>query len=211
MIQIKSQKCKINSKTCCYIWIDFGWHSTADPVSLPCSPATHWRKQPRHQTSTRTPQYRDSSTELRLGIETARWVTAVRREWDGTEWHCEQLSLKFIWYKGIKVVKLLSISSSTCIAGLILGLRPANERHYYKVMHSLIGWVQTWNQPCIVCLVKGFNSIYEVRLIWFQNDYIIIVHPSHVDHVFYVNTMAADALTIVFEMDNIARLSANMI
>ena len=53
--------------------------------------------------------------------------------------------------------------------------------------------------------------MYEVRLIWFQTDYIIIVHPSHVDHVFYVNTMVADALTTVFVMDNIAMLSANMI
>ena len=28
-------------------------------------------------------------------------------------------------------------------SGLILGLCPANERHHYKVMQSLIGWVQT--------------------------------------------------------------------
>ena len=28
-------------------------------------------------------------------------------------------------------------------AGLILGLRPANERRRYKVTPSLIGWVQT--------------------------------------------------------------------
>ena len=27
--------------------------------------------------------------------------------------------------------------------GLILGLRPANERHHYKVMPSLISWAQT--------------------------------------------------------------------
>ena len=32
-------------------------------------------------------------------------------------------------------------------AGLILGLRPANERRLYKVT-SLIGWAQTYNQPC---------------------------------------------------------------
>ena len=29
------------------------------------------------------------------------------------------------------------------IAGLILGLRPANERCRYKVTQSLIGWTQT--------------------------------------------------------------------
>ena len=28
-------------------------------------------------------------------------------------------------------------------SGLILGLRPANERHRYKVTPSLIGWAQT--------------------------------------------------------------------
>ena len=32
-------------------------------------------------------------------------------------------------------------------AGLILGLRPANERRRYKVTPSLTGWTQTWNQP----------------------------------------------------------------
>ena len=30
-----------------------------------------------------------------------------------------------------------------CTAGLILGLRPANERQHYFVMTSLIGWAQT--------------------------------------------------------------------
>ena len=33
-------------------------------------------------------------------------------------------------------------------SGLILGLHPANERHRYKVTPSLIGWAQTYNQPC---------------------------------------------------------------
>ena len=33
------------------------------------------------------------------------------------------------------------------VTGLIRGLRPANERHRYKVMLSLIGWAQTKNQP----------------------------------------------------------------
>ena len=31
--------------------------------------------------------------------------------------------------------------------GLILGLRPANERRRYKVTPSLIGWAQSWIQP----------------------------------------------------------------
>ena len=33
------------------------------------------------------------------------------------------------------------------ITGLIPGLRPANERHRYKVTLFLIGWAQTWNLP----------------------------------------------------------------
>ena len=33
--------------------------------------------------------------------------------------------------------------SSLSLAGLILGLRPANERRCYKTTPSLIGWVQT--------------------------------------------------------------------
>ena len=33
------------------------------------------------------------------------------------------------------------------MSGLILGLRPANERRRYKVTPSLIGWAQTYNQP----------------------------------------------------------------
>ena len=31
---------------------------------------------------------------------------------------------------------------------LIQGLRPAKERRRYKVTPSLLGWAQTWNQPC---------------------------------------------------------------
>ena len=41
--------------------------------------------------------------------------------------------------------------SELAISGLILGLRPANERRRYKVTPSLIGWAQTWNQPCTWC------------------------------------------------------------
>ena len=33
------------------------------------------------------------------------------------------------------------------VAGLVLGLPPANERRLYKVTPSLIGWAQTYNQP----------------------------------------------------------------
>ena len=41
----------------------------------------------------------------------------------------------------VQTVKLFSLVWPC--AGLILGLRPANERHRYKVTPSLIGWAQT--------------------------------------------------------------------
>ena len=39
--------------------------------------------------------------------------------------------------------------------GLILALRPANKRRRYKVTPSLIGWAQTYDQPCILTIVRG--------------------------------------------------------
>ena len=56
------------------------------------------------------------------------------------------------------------------MAGLILGLLSANGRRCYKVTPSLIGWAQTYNQPCdgmswlcwywtaIVIVESGFYS-----------------------------------------------------
>ena len=44
------------------------------------------------------------------------------------------------WNRNVGTVTILYII--TVIAGLILGLRPANERRRYFVTTSLIGWVQ---------------------------------------------------------------------
>ena len=56
-----------------------------------------------------------------------------------------------------------------CYTGLIQGLRPANERRRYKVTPSLIGWMQTWNQPCYMCecilIVALCNIWYNVHVI----------------------------------------------
>ena len=41
---------------------------------------------------------------------------------------------------------------------LILGLRPANERHRYKVMLSIIGWAQPYNQPCNYHMMTSSNG-----------------------------------------------------
>ena len=49
-----------------------------------------------------------------------------------------------IFFRGVALaLQQLSDSQSEVILGLILGLRPANERRRYQVMASLIGWVQT--------------------------------------------------------------------
>ena len=43
--------------------------------------------------------------------------------------------------------------------GLILGLRPANERRRYKVTASLIGWAQTYISPVKDMSVHHFPSL----------------------------------------------------
>ena len=56
--------------------------------------------------------------------------------------------------------------------GLILGLHPSNERRRYKVTPSLMGWVQTLNQPCNISkcpdlLIRFLHAIAsENRCIW---------------------------------------------
>ena len=53
-------------------------------------------------------------------------------------------SVKKDWEVGNPLGSLLMLGSSYLEkSGLILGLRPANERCCYKVTPSLIGWVQT--------------------------------------------------------------------
>ena len=59
-------------------------------------------------------------------------------------------------------------------AGLILGLCPANRRQRYFVTTSLIGWVQTWNQPWhgIFC---GWHGTY-MYLIHFTTITLVYSH-----------------------------------
>ena len=79
------------------------------------------------------------------------------------------------------------------ISGLILSLRPANERWCYFVTMFLIGWVQTWNQSCISwsrhvnnpvlqtsseCDVNGVHG--RSSLGWPQLD----LTPHHLTHLF---------------------------
>ena len=64
-------------------------------------------------------------------------------------------------------------------SGLILGLRPANERHHYKVALSLIGWVQTWNQSCniiwFVLLITNFCFLHVLICVLYSYHYMVVV------------------------------------
>ena len=58
-------------------------------------------------------------------------------------WHHDNSQLSVTKHSNTQPCAYLMESTT----GLILGLRPANERCRYKVTASLIGWAQTWNQP----------------------------------------------------------------
>ena len=53
----------------------------------------------------------------------------------------------------------MNMGAGSCfdiLAGLIVGLRPANERRLYFVTTYLIGWVQAYNQPYIRIPIPRF-------------------------------------------------------
>ena len=62
------------------------------------------------------------------------------------------------------------IANDIC-TGLILGLRPANERRRYKVTPSLIGWAQAWNQPCMQYFDPDVNTVYD-RCVWSNREFL---------------------------------------
>ena len=66
-----------------------------------------------------------------------RFQVSHSRISSGSPASCNVKGIQFV-NESIKKVSIFNI-----IAGLILGLRPANEGCRYKVMLSLIGWVQT--------------------------------------------------------------------
>ena len=43
------------------------------------------------------------------------------------------------------------MNATGCQAGINLCMRPANERRWYNVTSSLIGWAQTQNDSCVNC------------------------------------------------------------
>ena len=51
------------------------------------------------------------------------------------------------------------VQDDVMIPGLILSLRPANERRRYRVTPSLIGWVQTSIQPCVTNTLSALLAL----------------------------------------------------
>ena len=66
------------------------------------------------------------------------WGNAVYLVWPNMTFY--HLLLFNLYIKGF-------VFSHITNAGLILGLRPANERRRYTITPSLIGWAQTQNKP----------------------------------------------------------------
>ena len=68
-------------------------------------------------------------------------------------------------------------------SGLILGLHPANKRRRYKVTPSLIGWAQTWNQPCRytrgICILWNSGNVYAALLSTYDMEKV---------HIYYTTT-----------------------
>ena len=63
------------------------------------------------------------------------------------------------------------IRKAACDTGLILGLRPANERRCYFVTTSLIGLAQSLNQSC------------DTYLLIIPNDSLAMVNESSIPYV----------------------------
>ena len=55
-----------------------------------------------------------------------------------------------LWLYPIAVFRPANHRRGNTVLGIILCMRPANERRRYIVTSSLIGWVHTQNDPCIL-------------------------------------------------------------
>ena len=83
--------------------------------------------------------------------------------------------MQMLFFKGSKdkvllhhVASPLMLLGHHCNAGIILCMRPANERRCYIVMSSLIGWAHTQNDPWkrLSCHAGSCSSVS--RTIYYQ-------------------------------------------
>ena len=75
----------------------------------------------------------------------ANWIDTISTPKPSTKW-APLLTVTRSYTILIDMFNILMPRQMT--AGLILGLRPANERRRYFVTTSLTGWAQALNQPC---------------------------------------------------------------
>ena len=104
------------------------------------------------------------------------------------KWHYLDMLMKFSSLTAPRIVKMKTLSAARnknftimksfllqWMSGLILGLRPANERRCYKVTPSLIGWAQTQNQPWLLCQGAMCQAITKRKM------FLFIIQSQHVN------------------------------
>ena len=80
------------------------------------------------------------------------------------------------------VIVLVKSVCTIYLPGLILGLRPANERPRYKVTPSLIGWEQTSNQPWFTHSIQGCFTITRV-IVWLLDSFTVLLLSHNGRHL----------------------------
>ena len=74
--------------------------------------------------------------------------------------------------------------------GLILGLRPANERRRYKVTLSLMGWAQTKNQPCVHTVATSQPNLHSISLTyWYITEQVETSVSTSQTHLFCIKSI----------------------
>ena len=71
------------------------------------------------------------------------WQDDIDIESGPTNFPCKMVSTGWCQRDETQTVELHITCTDSTVTGLILGLRPANERRRYLETMSLIGWVQT--------------------------------------------------------------------
>ena len=101
--------------------------------------------------------------------------TAIRTAHLLNFWPYNIIFVRLIQWHLNSVAWLLHLLNCICThnAGLILVLRPANERRRYFVTTSLIGSVQAWNQPCNDHLTRRHETIFKSK----QNSNLSLFTP----------------------------------
>ena len=89
------------------------------------------------------------------------------------------------------VIVLVKSACTIYLPGLILGLRPANERRRYKVTPSLIGWEQTSNQPWFTHSIQGCFTITRV-IVWLLDSFTVLLLSHKGRHLPAVRAVQED-------------------